>query len=100
MKYPKKKGYTIYTKNNCSFCVKAKKLLDDKNIKYSLIECDDLLKDRDKFFKLISKYTNQKTFPIIFYDGKIIGGYTDLRKYLSTDESLFIKIKNFLNSFK
>lgn len=98
MKSPNKKGYTIYTKNHCFYCTKAKKLLDDHEYKYKLIECDDLLKDKDKFFKFMSKYTNQKTFPIIFLNGEIIGGYTYLYQTFYTDESLFTKLKKLFKS--
>ncbi len=63
----------IYSKENCPYCVKAKRFFDEKNIKYiehfltSSLEMDQL-----------KKRTGHLTFPQIFIDGKFIGGYTDL----------------------
>ncbi len=37
---------------------------------------------KENFKSMMSKYLNgQKTTPAIFYNGKLIGGYTDLNKY-------------------
>lgn len=67
----------IYTKPNCSFCVKAKQLLQEKSVKYSEIDISDPLIKAD--FKL--KFPHAKTVPQIVIEGINIGGYTDLVKY-------------------
>lgn len=84
---PSETGYTIYTKEGCSYCIKAKILLSNhtetSNIK--LIECDDYLTiSRNDFLEFIKDQCGieYKTFPIIFYNGKLIGGFTELTKYI------------------
>lgn len=76
---PEKKGYTIYTISNCKYC----KLLNN-NIKVSVknINCDKYvatLRERDKFYNFIQKYTiiPYKYFPMVFNNGKFIGGYSE-----------------------
>ena len=57
----------INTMPNCPWCVKAKKLLDLKGIKY--IELD-------------GKSDKWPTAPYIEIDGQEIGGFTELARYL------------------
>lgn len=84
MNLPQEKGYTIYTKYDCSYCLKAKKLLDDDKFTYTTIYCDDILSNnRIEFLNFMSQYTEQKTFPFIFYNGTFIGGYTELLEHLT-----------------
>ncbi len=84
MNLPQEKGYTMYTKQDCSFCIKAKKLLDNDEVKYTIFYCDDILvKNRVDFLTMMSTYTTQKTFPFIFHDGVFIGGYNELLQHLT-----------------
>lgn len=90
MIYPKplSNGYTIYTKSNCIYCIKAKKLLENMKIKDNkkIINCDDYLKnDKDDFMSFIEYLIGKKYLfmPIIFKNGKFIGGYNDLVLLLS-----------------
>tara|TARA_B100000795_G_scaffold269733_1_gene260116 strand:+ start:3023 stop:3286 length:264 start_codon:yes stop_codon:yes gene_type:complete len=80
---PNKKGYTIYSISNCKYCkmvcIKIKE-------KYKVINCDNniiSLRERDEFYKKIQKHTKIKYihFPMIFKDGKFIGGYKELLSY-------------------
>lgn len=88
MNPPQEHGYTIYTKKDCSFCDKSKKLLDDEKYTYSIFHCDDILvKNRIDFLTFMSTYTTQKTFPYIFYNGEFIGGYQELLQHLTFMES-------------
>jgi len=57
----------INTLPNCPWCVKAKKLLDLKGIKY--IELD-------------GKSDKWPTVPYIEIDGQEVGGFTELARYL------------------
>ena len=77
---PSESGFTIYSKSGCSNCIKVKKLLNDKNLKFNLINSDEyLIEDKDFFLNFIKQITNTevKTFPIIFYDKEFIGGYSE-----------------------
>lgn len=70
------KKIELYTWSYCSFCQKAKKLLDIKDYKYSEYILDS---DEERRQELINE-TGQNTVPIIFIDGKFIGGYDDLKE--------------------
>lgn len=77
---PDIKNFTIYSKSGCSHCVSVKKLIKEKNFFYNEINCDEyILEDKEEFLKAIENITQRshKTFPMVFYEGKFIGGYTD-----------------------
>lgn len=65
---------TIYTKENCPFCVRAKRLLEKKSVAYEEIrvEGDDALRSW-----LVQK-TGQMTVPQIFAGDRSLGGFSDL----------------------
>jgi glutaredoxin len=93
---PMKIGFTIYSKNNCSYCVKVKQLLMEKQLFFLDIECDDYLRE-DKFGFLLfieerasKKYT---TFPMVFKDGVFLGGFTETSAYF--DKLLCFDSSNF-----
>jgi glutaredoxin len=71
----------IYSKTNCNFCVKAKNLLNIKNLKFT-----EKVLDKD-FTKqqLLEILPNVKTLPQIQINGKHIGGYRELERYLNTN---------------
>jgi glutaredoxin 3 len=64
----------IYTTRWCGYCVRAKALLDGKEIAYEEISLDDDPAFRRNLFDL----TGGWTVPQILIDGKPIGGYTEL----------------------
>lgn len=72
----------IYSKNSCIYCIKAKKLLDEKQIQYKLIELSD---NRDLHLKLASQ-TGQNTVPYIFINNNFIGGFQNLLDLENNDE--------------
>lgn len=63
----------IYSKNSCPYCDRAKLFLNDKGIAYD----EKLLTEPDEMIALKQK-TGWMTFPQIFINDKLIGGYTDL----------------------
>jgi glutaredoxin 3 len=65
----------VYTTTYCSFCYAAKALLDRKGIKYEEI---DVTKDPVMKRKVMDEI-GWRTVPIILIDGKLIGGFQDLR---------------------
>jgi glutaredoxin 3 len=64
----------MYTTRWCGYCVRAKALLDGKQIPYEEINLDDDPTFREKIHDL----TGNWTVPQILIDGKPIGGYTEL----------------------
>lgn len=65
----------MYSKNPCPYCVNAKRLLDEKGVKYSVID----LTDKPEEMQKIKNDTGWRTVPIIMINGKLIGGYTDMK---------------------
>tara|TARA_Y100001972_G_C7622649_1_gene312302 strand:+ start:873 stop:1073 length:201 start_codon:yes stop_codon:yes gene_type:complete len=57
---------TIYTLENCQWCVRAKELMEAFDISYTEIN---------------GKFDNYPTVPYIVVDGKGIGGFTEFTAY-------------------
>ena len=64
----------IYSTGWCSSCVLAKKLLDEKKIKYEEINIDDQNMSRED----LKNITGGSTVPQIIINGKSIGGFNNL----------------------
>jgi glutaredoxin len=89
-KIPNDKGFSIYTKTSCIFCTKVKELLDKNKIEYTIINCDIYLEDhKDIFLEYVKTIIGKeyRTFPMVFLDGKFIGGFTDTEKYIEQEKS-------------
>ena len=65
----------IYSKEQCPFCVKAKKLLKDCNP--TVVELSSLADGVERQATL-KELTGQQTVPNIFIGGHHIGGHSDL----------------------
>ena len=65
----------IYTTKTCPYCVKAKRLLDAKDVDYAEIDVTGDDKARDD---LVARSEGRRTVPQIFINGKAIGGCDDL----------------------
>jgi glutaredoxin len=84
---PSKKGFTIYSKSGCSNCINIKKLLQQHNIDYLMVDCDEyLIEDREFFLQFIQNITERecKLFPIVFFDGNFLGGFKETIEYIDT----------------
>ena len=82
---PEKKGFTVYSKSGCPNCVKVKQLIKDKYFLFKEIDSDDyIIEQKDAFLKFIENRaeTNYKTFPMVFYDGKFVGGLAHTIEYI------------------
>lgn len=74
---------TVYTKENCSFCTKAKMLLSSKGIHYNELKLnEDFTREN-----LLELFPSAKTFPVIVIDGFNIGGYNQLEKLILTEQN-------------
>lgn len=78
---------TVYSKNNCPFCDKAKHLLTTKNIPFETVNIDI---DPEARTWLISE--GHRSAPQIYKDGKLFveGGYQGLVRL--SDEELTEKL--------
>lgn len=93
---PDVKGFTIYSKSGCPNCTSVKKLLKEKHFFYSEINCDEyILEDKEQFLKEIENIAEKscKTFPMVFYEGKFVGGLTDTINLI--DKTLLLFEDNF-----
>ena len=61
---------TIYTKDYCPFCIKAKSLLTMKKIKFTEINLNE---NPDQFDEMLKKSNRARTVPQIFNDNNYIG---------------------------
>ena len=67
----------VWSKNACPFCDQAKGLLKMKGIEF---EERNVSKDWTKE-QLMEAVPNARTVPQIFLDDKLIGGFTELKRY-------------------
>jgi glutaredoxin 3 len=65
---------TLYSKDNCSFCVRAKLLLEQYGVAFDYV---DLTGDLDAQVDL-ARRTGRMTMPQIFVGDELIGGFEDL----------------------
>lgn len=65
----------IYTTNVCPYCIKAKRLMDAKDLDYTEI---DVTGDDDARIALVEKSGGRRTVPQIFINDKAIGGFDDM----------------------
>ena len=69
--------FLIFTKYRCSYCERAKALIEQKGFEYKSIN----IEDDNNIDILLKKNKYARTMPQIFINDKLIGGYTDLVKY-------------------
>ena len=73
--------YVIITRDQCNFCDDAKALMKGKGIQY--VEYN-IQSDSSKWLLSLLKRSSITTVPQVFNDkGTHIGGYTELKEYLS-----------------
>ncbi len=76
------KSVTVFTRQGCPFCVRAKGLLADAGLDY-----DELVLNRDFRESTIRAISGQTTVPQVFIDGERIGGSEELEQYLNRDQA-------------
>ena len=81
---------TIYSKNNCVFCTKAKALLNNLGLEYEEKSLEkDFGSDPSKLIEDIGK--NVRTMPQIKIDGELIGGYNQLVEHFADKKQVKFK---------
>lgn len=70
----------IWTKDYCPFCVNAKGLLDSKGIIYDERNISHGIWTKEQ---LLEAVPGARTVPQIFLDGKLIGGYDQLKEHFT-----------------
>ena len=82
-------SFTIYTTKNCSYCESAKNLLKEYNREYVNVVLDSNIKSETNMGSIeeFKKSTGHTTVPQIYHSsGLYIGGYEELKHYLSDKE--------------
>lgn len=72
--------FKVYTIDGCPYCKLAISLIQEIFSQCEIHVVESGKKD------LVKKQFNRSTFPIIFMNDKLIGGYTDLRTQIMTNE--------------
>ena len=76
------KNVEIYTSKICPYCVRAKKMLNDRDIPYKEIKIDSA----QLMEEMLTRSGGRKTVPQIFIDDKHIGNSDDLYEYFKNSE--------------
>ena len=75
-------GWMVYGKRTCGYTIKSMNILKAKNIPYNFVDVSDSVM-RAK----IIKQSGIKTVPVIYKGQRLIGGCSDLERYLSSSSS-------------
>ncbi|MCB0421138.1 MAG: glutathione peroxidase, partial [Bdellovibrionales bacterium] len=67
---------TLFSKPGCPHCARAKKLLDDKGMKY-----EEIVLGRNVTTKSLRNITGQTTSPQVYIEGQHIGGADQLEQF-------------------
>jgi glutaredoxin len=70
---------TIYSRENCGHCTKAKMLLASRNISFKEMKLNE---DFTREY-LLELFPSATTFPVVVVDGFNIGGFDQLSKMLN-----------------
>lgn len=68
----------VWSKESCSYCVKAKALLEHKGLVYEERKIGDGWDVSD----LLAEVPSAKSVPQIFINEELVGGFTQLAEYL------------------
>jgi glutaredoxin 3 len=69
------KNITVYSKNYCPYCDRAKAILNQRGIPFEEINIEDW--EPSKIQELFER-SGMRTVPQIFANEQLIGGYTEL----------------------
>ena len=69
---------TVWSKYNCPFCDQAKALLSQKGIRFQ----ENKIGDGYTKEELLEAVPAARSVPQIIINGAVIGGFTELKKYL------------------
>ena len=72
--------YTVYSKKNCSFCVRAVHLIENQGLKVQLKKIDEV---KEYLLEMKTVAPSMRTMPVILKGNNLIGGYSDLVEYFS-----------------
>ena len=62
--------FTVYSKSGCINCTRVKQLLQEKQVKFNIVDCDEyILEDKSGFLDCIRELAEKeyKMFPMVFF---------------------------------
>jgi glutaredoxin 3 len=65
---------TVYTKQNCPYCVRAKRLLEKKGVAFEEIGVEG----NDALRSWLVETSGQMTVPQVFVGDRALGGFSDI----------------------
>ena len=68
----------IYGKDNCDYCIAAKKLCEERGVEYTYYFINEDISIED----FVKKFPDKRTIPQITKDDKYVGGYSDLQQLI------------------
>ncbi len=72
---------TVWSKNQCPYCVMAKNLLRSNGVEYEERNISEGPWTKEQ---LLEAVPHARTLPQIILDGNLIGGYDQLKKHLES----------------
>lgn len=90
-------SFVVFTKSKCTYCDRVKSLIDttirSNYYPNTYILCDELLQDqsiKETFLSQMEEIALKpyRTFPMVFYQGKFLGGYTETKEYIESNQRL------------
>lgn len=72
----------IYTKDHCPYCIRAKKLLTDKQVEFEEINLEGQFQE----IEALKEKTQFRTLPQIFVGDTFVGGFQELSAFEATGE--------------
>lgn len=64
----------VYSKNHCPYCDRAKSLLKSKGVSFEELN----IENKPEEIKALMEKTGMRTFPQIFINDNLIGGFDDM----------------------
>lgn len=75
----------VYGKHGCGYCEKAKNLLEIKKIPYEYYTIGEDI----GVTEFVDQYPNVRSAPFIINNNEVIGGFSELQKYIEETSSGF-----------
>jgi glutaredoxin 3 len=79
---------TVYTSENCPYCMRAKQLLKDRGVDFNEVKIGW---DDDAQWDALFQRSKLKTVPQIFNGDALVGGFTDLTELDKKDQLTSLK---------
>lgn len=75
-------SYLILGRSTCPYCTGAEELMKEQNLRYQRLDMD-LIPSGDTVSTIFRNHLDYASVPIIFHDGKFIGGLDELKAHIA-----------------